>query len=94
MAFRWLVFEPYIIPSGSMMPTLLINDHILVDKWAYGLRIPFGKTWVVGPKLPERGEVAVFRSVERESVFFVKRIVGLPGDHIKFSEKGRSYCKW
>src|SRR3954469_21342838 len=82
LAFRWALFEPYVIPSGSMIPTLLIHDHILVNKLAYGLRIPFTKQWLMHFAAPQRGDIIVFRSVERNDLFLVKRLVGLPGDEI------------
>ncbi|NJL24106.1 MAG: signal peptidase I [Calothrix sp. SM1_5_4] len=88
LAFRWALFEPYVIPSGSMIPTLLIHDHILVNKFAYGLRVPFTKTWLFKNSEPKRGDVVVFRSVEDASYFMIKRIVGLPGDKIEVEPEG------
>ncbi len=84
LVFRWAFFEPYVIPSGSMIPSLLVYDHIIVSKWAYGLRVPFSKKWLWRWAEPERGEVIVFRPVQeqRGMKFMVKRIVGLPGDTI------------
>ena len=79
-AFRWGFYEPYVIPSGSMIPSLLINDHIVVQKYAYGLRWPFTNSWMYGPEIPERGDIVVFRSVKDSGFFMVKRVVGLPGD--------------
>lgn len=88
LAFRWLLFEPYVIPSGSMIPTLLIHDHILVSKFAYGVRIPFSKTWLFKNKDPQRGDIVVFRSVEDSGFFMIKRVVGVPGDKIEVSSDG------
>ena len=88
LAFRWLLFEPFVIPSGSMIPTLLIHDHILVSKSAYGIRIPFTKTWVADFGGPKRGEIIVFKSLEG-SYFMIKRVVGLPGDTIEMQEDGQ-----
>jgi len=88
LAFRWLLFEPYVIPSGSMIPTLLINDHILVNKFAYGVRIPFTKSWLFKNKDPKRGDVVVFRSVEDSGYFMIKRVVGVPGDKIELDADG------
>lgn len=84
LAFRWAVIEPYAIPSGSMLPSLLIYDHIVVNKMAYGLHIPFTKKWIWKWKNPERGDVVVFRPVDAESPmgFVIKRVIGLPGDRI------------
>ncbi|MBY0316816.1 MAG: signal peptidase I, partial [Bdellovibrionales bacterium] len=60
--FRWVIAEPFLVPSGSMIPSLLIKDYILVSKYSYGLRLPFGKLWLIGPLTPARGDVVVFRS--------------------------------
>lgn len=84
--FRWALFEPYVIPSGSMIPSLLIHDHILVNKWAYGFRIPFSQNWVTFWKKPEVGEVVVFRYPKDPDTFFVKRIVAVEGDTIEVKE--------
>ena len=88
LAFRWLLFEPYVIPSGSMIPTLLVHDHILVSKFAYGVRIPFTKSWLFKNSEPQRGDVVVFRSVEDSGYFMIKRVVGLPGDKIEVNPEG------
>ena len=84
LTFRWAFYEPYVIPSGSMIPSLLVYDHIIVSKLAYGLRVPFSKTWIWKWATPKRGEVIVFRPVqaERGMKFMVKRVVGLPGDRV------------
>ncbi len=89
LAVRWLLFEPYVIPSGSMIPTLLINDHILVNKLAYGIRFPFTQKWMIKFGEPQRGEIIVFRSVEEDGKFMIKRVVGVPGDTVEFTEDGR-----
>lgn len=89
--FRWALYEPYVIPSGSMIPSLLIFDHILVFKSAYGLRYPFTERWVSTPSVPERGEVVVFRSVEDPEFFMVKRVIGLPGDKIDIKSDGQLF---
>lgn len=88
LAIRWAFFEPYVIPSGSMIPTLLINDHILVNKLAYGVRVPFSTHWLVHFGNPKRGDVVVFRSVDDESIFLVKRVIGIAGDEIRLQEDG------
>ena len=87
LAFRWLLFEPYVIPSGSMIPTLLIHDHILVSKSSYGVRVPFTRTWLFRNQEPQRGDIVVFRSVD-EGIFMIKRVVGLPGDKIEMGVDG------
>jgi signal peptidase I len=89
LAIRWAFFEPYVIPSGSMIPTLLVHDHILVNKLAYGVRVPFTSSWLVHFGLPNRGDVVVFKSVEDSGVFIVKRVIGLPGDEIKIVGHGQ-----
>ncbi|NJM10246.1 MAG: signal peptidase I [Bdellovibrionaceae bacterium] len=88
LAFRWMLFEPYVIPSGSMIPTLLIHDHILVSKFSYGVRIPFTKKWLFKSSDPKRGDIVVFRSVEDNGYFMIKRVVGLPGDKIEVDSEG------
>lgn len=87
---RWGFFEAYVIPSGSMLPTLLIHDHIFVNKFVYGLRVPFSENWLVKFKEPERGEIIVFKHPREMATFLIKRIVGLPGDRIAF-ENGTLY---
>jgi len=81
---RSFLVEPFTIPSGSMIPTLLEGDYILVNKFSYGLRVP-----VVGYKLvdigePKRGDVMVFRFPSNPSVNYIKRVVGVPGDTIRY----------
>lgn len=88
LAFRWLLFEPYVIPSGSMIPTLLIHDHILVNKLAFGIRMPFSKSWLTEFDGPKRGDIVVFRSVEDSGYFMIKRVVGVPGDKIEVDPAG------
>jgi signal peptidase I len=87
LLFRSFFFEPFKIPSGSMIPTLLIGDFIVVNKFAYGLRLPVLNKKVIEIGLPERGDVAVFRYPVDESINFIKRIVGLPGDSITYRDK-------
>lgn len=87
---RWLLLEAYVIPSGSMLPSLLIHDHIFVNKIVYGVRVPFSEKWLVQFKEPKRGEVIVFKTPEDLSTFYIKRIVGVPGDKI-FIENNNVY---
>jgi signal peptidase I len=90
LTIRWGFMEAYVIPSGSMLPTLLIHDHIFVNKFVYGLRVPFTEKWLVKFKEPERGEVIVFKYPDNKDIFFIKRIVGIPGDKIYY-ENGNLY---
>lgn len=83
---RWALFEPYVIPSGSMIPTFLIHDHILVNKWAYGFRMPFTEWWLGFWKKPSPGEIVVFRYPRNPNTFFVKRIVAVAGETIEVRE--------
>jgi signal peptidase I len=87
LLFRSFLFEPFKIPSGSMIPTLLIGDFILVNKFAYGLRLPVLHTKFVSLGEPERGDVVVFRYPVDPKVNFIKRMVGLPGDTIAYRDK-------
>ena len=92
LGFRSLLFEPFNIPSGSMIPTLLVGDYLFVSKYSYGYSrysFPFGLAPFDGRIFetpPERGDVAVFRQPQNESVAFIKRIVGLPGDRIQVTD--------
>jgi signal peptidase I len=79
---RSFIFEPFRIPSASMMPGLVDGDFILVDKFSYGLRLPVINTKILSIGEPRRGDVIVFRLPSDPSVHFIKRLVGLPGDHI------------
>ena len=109
LAIRAFVIEPFRIPSGSMLPTLLIGDHLFVNKFVYGPRIPFTDYRLPGLREPRRGDVVVFRVARnsgnragRPGIFpadqrpdlpqddFVKRVVGLPGDHVQV-RSGRVY---
>ena len=85
LILRAFVFEPFHIPSGSMIPTLLVGDFIFVNKMSYGLRIPFtdaSKVHKIGEEAPKRGDVVVFSSPRQPDVDLVKRVMGLPGDRI------------
>lgn len=84
---RSFLFEPFKIPSGSMIPTLLINDLILVNKFHYGVRLPVAHTKIVDNNAPERGDVMVFRYPPKPSLDYIKRVVGLPGDEVSYLNK-------
>lgn len=66
-----------------MIPTLLVHDHILVKKWAYGIKIPFADQWIVRWSMPKRGDIVVFKFPENPEVYYIKRLVALPGDHVQ-----------
>lgn len=83
---RAFIVEPFRIPSGSMRPTLLEGDFILVNKYAYGLRLPLTGSKLIDWGQPKRGDVMVFRYPEDPSVDFIKRVVALPGDTVSFKE--------
>jgi len=89
LAFRWALFEPYVIPSGSMVPSLLVYDHIIVNKFTYGLRMPFSKKWIWKIQDPKRGDVVVFRPVHAKNKikFMIKRVVALPGEKVFIDDK-------
>lgn len=82
LVIRSFIVEPFTIPSGSMLPTLEVNDFILVNKFSYGLRLPLTNTLVVDLGKPQRGDVMVFRYPKEPTQNFIKRVVGVPGDHI------------
>jgi signal peptidase I len=84
---RSFLFEPFKIPSGSMIPTLLIGDLILVNKFTYGLRLPVLNTKLTEGAAPQRGDVMVFRYPPRPSLDYIKRVVGVPGDEVRYLNK-------
>jgi signal peptidase I len=87
LLLRSFLVEPFRIPSGSMMPTLLVGDFILVNKFAYGLRLPVLDTKFVEVGSPQRGDVVVFRFPKDPSTDYIKRLVGIPGDTIDYRNK-------
>jgi signal peptidase I len=84
---RSFLVEPFKIPSGSMLPTLLVGDFILVNKYTYGIRIPIINKKIVDMNLPKRGDVMVFRFPEDTSLDYIKRVVGTPGDTVAYRDK-------
>lgn len=87
LVLRSFLVEPFQIPSGSMLPTLEVGDFILVNKFSYGLRLPVVGTKVVDLGDPERGGVMVFRYPEDGKTNYIKRVIGVPGDRIRYRNK-------
>lgn len=86
LAVRWWLVEPFVIPSGSMIPTLLIQDHIFVNKLSFGLQKPFEKGFLAEWSKPKRFDIVVFRYPVDTNVYFIKRVVGLPGETIEMQD--------
>lgn len=84
---RTFVIQAFKIPSGSMLPTLLIGDHLLVNKFIYGIRVPFNGKVLVPIKDPKTGDIIVFKYPKDRSIDYIKRVVGLPGDTIQVKNK-------
>src|ERR1017187_495830 len=84
---RSFLVEPFKIPSGSMIPTLLVGDFILVNKFTYGIRLPVINMKIIDINSPQRGDVVVFRYPVDPSLDYIKRVVGLPGDKVSYQNK-------
>src|SRR5579862_4852513 len=84
---RSFVVEPFKIPSGSMIPTLLVGDFILVNKFSYGIRLPVINKKIIDVGSPKRGDVMVFRYPVDPSLDYIKRVIGVPGDKISYKNK-------
>ena len=87
LLLRSFLAEPFRIPSGSMMPTLLVGDFILVNKFTYGIRLPVLNKKILSLNEPQRGDIVVFRYPKDPSVDYIKRLIGLPGDKIVYQNK-------
>lgn len=92
LIFRSVFFEPFRIPSGSMIPTLMIGDFILVNKMSYGFKVPFSDffsdpVYLGASKEPKRGDVVVFKYPKDTSINYIKRVVGIPGDTLEIKDK-------
>ncbi len=84
---RTFVVEAFKIPSGSMEPTLLIGDHLFVEKFAYGIKLPITHVKLIPIGEPKHGDIVVFRYPPNPSIYFIKRVIGLPGDRLKMINK-------
>jgi len=91
LVIRSFLFEPFRIPSDSMMPTLFDGDFIFVSKYSYGLRLPVSNTLLVSTGTPQRGDVIVFRLPPNPKINYIKRLVGLPGDRIRVDEHNQLF---
>ncbi|MEO1888368.1 MAG: signal peptidase I [Cycloclasticus sp.] len=87
LVLRSFIFEPFRIPSSSMMPTLLIGDFILVNKFSYGIRLPVVNTKIINIGQPKRGDIMVFRYPKNPSLDYIKRVIALPGDKVGYFDK-------
>ncbi|MBK8162375.1 MAG: signal peptidase I [Gammaproteobacteria bacterium] len=87
LVLRSFLVEPFRIPSGSMMPTLLAGDFILVNKFSYGIRLPVVGAKIIDIGAPRHGDIVVFRFPKDPATDYIKRIVGLPGDRVRYSDK-------
>ncbi|MGD9000894.1 MAG: signal peptidase I, partial [Granulosicoccaceae bacterium] len=87
LLLRSFIAEPFKIPSGSMIPTLLVGDFIIVNKFSYGVRLPVLHTKIMDMDSPSRGDVVVFRYPVDPSTDYIKRVIGLPGDRVRYVNK-------
>ncbi|PNK61841.1 signal peptidase I [Psychrobacter sp. FDAARGOS_221] len=86
LVVRSFIIEPFNIPSSSMVPTLYTGDYVAVNKYAYGIRLPLSYNKVIDTGNPEHGDVVVFRFPENPKIYYIKRVIGLPGDTVSFNQ--------
>jgi signal peptidase I len=87
LLIRSFLVQPYKVPSGSLEPTIAPGDFIVVNQFAYGLRLPVLNTKIYNIGEPQRGDIALFRWPKHPDILFIKRVVGVPGDHIVYKNK-------
>ena len=87
LVLRSFLYEPFQIPSSSMVPTLEVGDYILVNKFSYGLRLPVTRTKILDVGEPERGDVMVFFPPHQNDTYYIKRVIGVPGDRVTYRNK-------
>lgn len=87
LVLRSFLYEPFQIPSSSMVPTLQVGDYILVNKFNYGLRLPVTRTKIWDVSVPDRGDVMVFYPPHANETYYIKRVIGVPGDRIQYRNK-------
>ena len=84
---RSFIIQPYHVPTGSLEPTVMPGDFIAVEQFAYGLRLPVLNKKILPISEPKRGQIALFRWPKDPKIVFIKRVIGLPGDHIVYKNK-------
>lgn len=87
LLLRSFLFEPFRIPSGSLEPTLLVGDFLIVNKFAYGIRLPVIEKKIIPIAKPKTGQIAIFRWPPNPSFDYIKRVIGVPGDHVVYQNK-------